>query len=65
MNNKLNTKRLECARPLTADESAEYVRLFNRWTANGGRGALRFSPEKVKRFAELSDALCAWQRSSQ
>ena len=65
MNNKLKTKRLECATPLTEDESAEYVRLFDQWVSNGGRGALRFSPKKVKRFAELSDALCAWQCSSQ
>jgi hypothetical protein len=44
-------------KPLTRAELREYNKLFHQWTKNGGAGAEELSPEKIARFAELSERL--------
>jgi hypothetical protein len=45
--------------PLTAEEQAEYERLFELWTKNGGSGAELLEPNQISRFAELSERVSA------
>jgi hypothetical protein len=50
--------------PLTYSETQEYQELFTAWTKNGGEGAELMSVEKINRFSQLSDRICAAQQAA-